>query len=46
MYDGIYDGILEDMYDDFYDGLLDDAYDNEEYSEYSEWSDARSDEYE
>ncbi len=46
IYDGIYDGILEDMYDDFYDGLLDDAYDNEEYSEYSEWSDARSDEYE
>lgn len=45
MYDGIYDGILDDMYDDFYDGLLDDAYDNEEYSEYSEWSDARSDEY-
>jgi len=46
MYDGIYDGILDDMYEDFYDGLLDDAYDNEEYSEYSEWSDARSDEYE
>lgn len=46
IYDGIYDGILEDMYDDFYDGLLDDAYDNEEYSEYSEWSNARSDEYE
>lgn len=46
IYDGIYDGILEDIYDDFYDGLLDDAYDNEEYSEYSEWSDARSDEYE
>ena len=46
IYDSIYDGILEDMYDDFYDGLLDDAYDNEEYSEYSEWSDARSDEYE
>lgn len=46
IYDGIYDGILEDMYDDFYDGLLDDAYDNEEYSEYGEWSDARSDEYE
>ena len=45
IYDSIYDGILEDMYDDFYDGLLDDAYDNEEYSEYSEWSDARSDEY-
>lgn len=46
IYDGIYDGILEDMYDDFYDGLLDEAYDNKEYSEYSEWSDARSDEYE
>lgn len=46
IYDGIYDGILDDMYEDFYDGLLDDAYDNEEYSEYSEWSDARSDEYE
>lgn len=46
IYDSIYDGILEDMYDDFYDGLLSDAYDNEEYSEYEEWSDARSDEYE
>ncbi|GAB5081768.1 hypothetical protein Osc1_09410 [Hominimerdicola sp. 21CYCFAH17_S] len=46
IYDGIYDGILEDMYDDFYDGLLDDAYDNEEYSEYSEWYDMRSNEYE
>lgn len=46
IYDRIYDGILEDIYDDFYDGLLDDAYDNDEYSEYSEWSDARSDEYE
>lgn len=45
IYDGIYDGILDDIYDDFYDGLLDDAYDNNEYSEYSEWSEARSNEY-
>lgn len=45
MYDKIYDGILADMYDVFYDGILADAYDNEEYSDYTEWSDARSDEY-
>ncbi len=43
VYDGIYDGILDDMYDDFYDGILDDAYDT---VPYSEWADARSNEYE
>ncbi len=43
IYDGIYDGILDDLYDDFYDGILDDAYDT---VPYSEWSDARSNEYE
>jgi hypothetical protein len=42
IYDEIYDGILDDMYDDLYDGVLDDAYDN---IPYSEWSDARSNEY-
>ena len=46
VYDEIYDGLLEDMYDDFYDGLLDDAYDNDEYGDYKEWADVRSDEYE
>lgn len=42
IYDEIYDGILSEMYDDFYDGTLNDAYDT---APYSEWSDARSDEY-
>lgn len=46
IYDEIYDGILHDIYDDFYNGIFKDAYDNKEYSEYSEWSGARSDEYE
>lgn len=43
IYDEIYDGVLEDMYDVFYDGILDDAYDT---VDYSEWTDARSNEYE
>ena len=43
IYDEIYDGILDDMYDIFYDGILDDAYDT---VDYSEWSDASSNEYE
>ncbi len=42
IYDGIYAGILDDMYDAFYAGVLDDAYDT---ISYSEWADARSDEY-
>lgn len=43
IYDGIYDGILDDIYDDFYDGALDDQPDN---VGYSDWSKARSEEYE
>ncbi len=42
IYDGIYDGILEDIYDFYYNGILDDAYKS---ADYSEWSDAHSDEY-
>ena len=45
IYEIIYDDNGQDMYDVFYDGILADAYDNEEYSDYTEWSDARSDEY-
>ena len=43
IYDEIYDGVMEEMYDIFYDGILDDAYDT---VDYSEWADARSNEYE
>ena len=42
LYDGIYSGLLENIYDDFYSGILDDAYDQ---IPYSEWSNARSNEY-
>ena len=43
IYDEVYDSVLEKMYDIFYDGILDDAYDT---VDYSEWADARSNEYE
>lgn len=43
IYDEVYDGVLEEMYDIFYDGILDDAYDT---VDYSEWADARLEEYE
>ena len=54
IYDGIYDGILDDIYDDFYDGALDNQPDDVEHSdwskarsnEYEMWSDTRSDAYE
>ena len=42
LYDGIYSGLLDNLYDDFYSGVLDDAYNK---IPYSEWDNARSNEY-
>lgn len=42
-YDAVYEDLYSDMYDQYYDDILGDAFDTEDYSDVS---DARSDEYE